>query len=241
MIKRVVWDHQNNPKSQCDEENDIGKCVYQLLSKFCYLYKENVMHPLNRDKIICTSQHYDKTYQGMHYMDLEDLAKPCKMLDVLYKIKITHKDKYDYHALLNAIEGKDWKSRVNAVANLVVLLLMVCSIFAVISTANLSGITGVILGFLYMLFLVVYMLCAHGAVYSRWALLARRFPLCTKYTDVWLISTVTALFFVFILVDPNNCVSYVVFALIFVVASVGFLLVKLDHAIFSGVMAKTPN
>ena len=226
MIKRVVWDHQYNPKSQCDEENDIGKCVYQLLSKFCYLYNENVMHPLNRDKIICTSQHYDKTYQGMTCMDLNDLDKPGKMLEVLAKIKITHKDKYDYHALLNDLEGKDWISRVHAVAFLVVLLSMVLPIFALISTANLPGIyvRSMILVFLYMLFLVVYMMYAHGAVYSRWALLARRFLLCTKYIDFWLTSAVTAVFFVLILVDPNYYAIYVGFALIFVVASVLLLL-----------------
>ena len=230
MIKRVVWDHQYNPKSQCDEENDIGKCVYQLLSKVRYIYKENVMHPFNKDKIICTSQHYDKTYRDLSIMDLADFrASSKKMHDVVDKNKITHKDKYDYHALLNAIEGKDCKIRVGAVVVLLaVYLAMVSSIFALIPTKYLSGDTsGVTLRLLYV-FLVIVMsriINAHGgAVYSRWALLARRFPLCTKYTDFWLMSAVTALVFVLILVDPTNVATYVVFVVIFVFVSVLLLL-----------------
>ena len=107
MIKRVVWDHQYNPNSQCDEENEIGTCVYRLLSKVRYIYKENVMHQLNKDKIICTSQHYDKTYRDLSIMDLADFRASSSIMHVLDKINITHKDKYDFQALLNAIEMKN--------------------------------------------------------------------------------------------------------------------------------------
>ena len=216
MIKRFIWDHQYNPASPCLEENDLASCVYGLLSKF--RGKDNVMHPLNRDQIIYTSQ--DTAYKQMFIWQFNNFLKATQALVVFNKIKITTKDEYDFQAILH--DTDDMVQHPIKVGNAFLAGMAVVAFTFLVGPILARASSVIVQWFLFLLFfaIMVYLLYARGAVYSRWALLARRFPLCTKHIDFWLFTIIIALSFGLILVNRNNYESYLPLLIILFLGSV---------------------